>query len=416
VYSRLKYLPVYLKAAVKRYTDLNAPNVENRDPTSTYTTASSKRGIFSSLQFREQAADLMAQIRNDVRNQKRLYSHGSAATPIRQGPEYDPGMDSVGSVDIEPIDYGDDTEDISDVGADFTETLDIHPGMMQPAQDAGIGSADEYDLTRSVGELSLDSPSLIHHFPPLPVAIVVSSSPTPSIMSTEDAAPSMGRENSKPAYLAPLALPSTSTRPGVNTNDLNRFVSSSTASGVTGGSGTTTSIVRHEGRPIKLITPDSQLIPDRLGEMMFDQRLMKWVKASALSREVHPAGTSMRANDSHESEDPFHDIESLREEADPVVVEDVKQDKPLASNGGGSQVRRIRNPPSDSEGEDAEEAGLNCFSFDSNFLQDNRVPPPVVHEKESALDTDSEEDIDIGRSESTTDQFVRALAHSSAEP
>ncbi|KAI0689252.1 hypothetical protein BC835DRAFT_1308449 [Cytidiella melzeri] len=399
----------------ERVSYLNVPNVESKDTSSAWTAASSKRGIFSSLQFREQAADLMAQIRNDVRSHKRLFSQDSEPTPIRQGPAYNTGMDSVDSVDIEPIDYGDDTEIIPEAGAENTETLDIYTSSTQP-------NDVNHDLSRSVGELSLDSPSLLEQFPPLPMALVISSSSTESHISAPSAALSGGQGVSKPNYLSPhtggfsLAHPSTSSRVGVDPDDLNRFVSSSTASGATMVSGTTASIVRQEGRPIKLITPDSQMIPERLGEMMFDKRLKKWVKANSLAKDPHPAGVSIRTSGSNESEDPFRDIESLHEDNSPTA-EDFRPVEPLTSSRVSSmdlEASRYHETPSDTEAEDAEEVELTSFSFDGNSLQTGVAPPPG-HQYDDAVETDSEEDLTARRSEGTG-QFVIALANSFSEP
>ncbi|KAI0345679.1 hypothetical protein BDW22DRAFT_1353259 [Trametopsis cervina] len=417
------------EAAHNRVSYLNVPAGDNtKEGSSAWNTASSKRSMFSSVQFREQAADLMAQIRNDVRSHKRLFSVDSEATPVKRGYEEEQETHSDDSVDIEPINYGGDTELLSDFGEERTEVLYATnaPGT-RSGREAGLPNQarDVNDeLSRSVGQMSLESPSLLDQFPPLPIKVIVSSSSTSSQGSWRGDAPPDGQKGLKPTYLSPnadgiaLTRPSTSSRVGLNPDDLNRFVSSSTASGATIGSGTPASIVRHEGRPIKLITPDSQTIPERLGEMVFDQHLMKWVKSSSSARDTYPTSGTMKTSGSNESEDPFRDIESLNDDTTPTS-EDFNQnygqdDHPISDTSSSMDLdtSRVHELPSDSEVEDAEEVELTSFSFDGNSLQSTAS----MHENvESRLDTESEDDLTARRSEGTG-QFVRALADSFAEP
>lgn len=395
-----------------------AGHVESRATSSTYA-ASSRKSAYSSVQLREQAADLMAQIRNDVKSHKRLFTQDSDATPIRQGTQYDPGMDSVDSADINPINYGDDTEGLSDREHDLTDTLDLYNASLQATQDVDT-RYDDTDLARSVGNMSLDSVSLMEQFPPLPIALIVSSSSTSSHASAHQAVSPPRSGGSKPNYLSPhtggfaLAHPSTSARANMNPDDLNRFVSSSTASGATITSGTAPpSIVRHEARPIKLITPDSQLIPQRVGEMVFDQYLKKWVKATAVEKSTRNGGVSMRTNRSNESEDPFRDIESFPEEDSPTTPE-FAETNPAPSSVDpppNQEPNQIHEAPSDTETEDAEEVELTSFSFDGNSLQTGTKPAPG-HQSESALDTDSEEE---GEGTKPCARVVRVITESYSE-
>lgn len=122
--------------------------------------------------------------------------------------------------------------------------------------------------------------------------------------------------------------------------DLNRFVSSSTTATtvtmttLTSGSGG--SFVKHPGPPV-LPSPNTHThivrigpndvpeLPERVGPMIYDRQLMRWVKERSGSRRVqsgqltgNSTPTDRRtpgAGDTEgESEDPFRDIESLREE------------------------------------------------------------------------------------------------------
>lgn len=363
----------------------------------------------------------MAQIRNDVKSHKRLSSKDMDKTPIREGPEYDPGMDSVDSDTggIRPIDYGDDTESVPDAEQDPTDTLDLYNISMESTRGTTTqnGTQDvDNDLAHDLGDMSLDSTSLMEQFPPLPIALIVSSSSSSSHVSIQRPTSPGGSGGSKPNYLSPhgggfpLAHPSTSARANMNPDDLNRFVSSSTASGATITSGTTTaSIVKHEGRPIKLITPESQMIPQRIGEMMFDPYLKKWVKAGVFGKNSEVGGVSARTNGSNDSEDPFHDIESLQDDGPAVVMEcDVVEPVPSSNpHPVDPEVAQRQDVSTDTESDDAEEAELTSFSFDSHSLQ-----APVQSLPTHALETEPEGIAHIQRNSDDAGQTAKPSVES----
>jgi hypothetical protein len=157
----------------------------------------------------------------------------------------------------------------------------------------------------------------------------------------------------------PPPYPTSSLRSGVN-GDLNRFVSSSTASGTTLTTGSAPSFTKHAGpAQMRRIAPeDIPMLPERVGKMVFDKGMMKWVKATALAT----AGLleeDQRGNDggTEESDDPFRDIESLREEdsrsreVNVEVVEQIDVDKAMSV---------IEEHPSMED----DEVELTTFSFD----------------------------------------------------
>ena len=111
---------------------------------------------------------------------------------------------------------------------------------------------------------------------------------------------------------APSSHPTSSVR--LRTEDMNRFVSSSTASGTTLTSGSTQSFAKHPGpAQIRTIAPsDLPSMPDQMGGMMFDKVMMKWVKTTARATET-PMDDYLPPEE--HSEDPFEDIESLRDES-----------------------------------------------------------------------------------------------------
>ncbi|KAG8927688.1 hypothetical protein FRC02_007914 [Tulasnella sp. 418] len=121
---------------------------------------------------------------------------------------------------------------------------------------------------------------------------------TPSVAIEQNVQSSLPQTRRRPSS-APLAL-----RPNHPTHaqeDMNRFVSSSTAA--SGMSGTTAgSFVKHAGPPagahMRTIRPQELqgVIPDRVGGMIFSKTLGKWVREDG---------------NGDASEDPFGDIESL---------------------------------------------------------------------------------------------------------
>ena len=116
-----------------------------------------------------------------------------------------------------------------------------------------------------------------------------------------------------PLTLAPPSYPSTSIRVTAN-DDLNRFVSSSTASGTTLTASSAPSFVKHAGPAhIRTIAPgDLPSLPDKFGDMLFDKVMMKWIKNTAKLTMGHEKSVS---NSAEVSDDPFGDIESLRDDS-----------------------------------------------------------------------------------------------------
>lgn len=237
----------------------------------------------------------------------------------------------------------------------------------QEQDDTNVGQ----DLTEGMSRMSLDSEHLLEQFPNPPVVITVAATSPPSGETST-------RLQVNPTLLAPSnghvpAYPSSSIRSGRN-EDLTRFVSSSTTSGTTLTAGSTGSFVKHPGpKQITRITPeDVPALPDRVGKMVFDKVLMKWVKVSADAPEEderHPP-----VADANDSEDPFRDFESLREEdtsrqpdVSAVVIEGEYEDHDVdvSADVEQSRIEEVE----ESEVEDEEEAELTSFSFDSSSAE-----------------------------------------------
>ena len=207
-----------------------------------------------------------------------------------------------------------------------------------------------------------------------------------SDMTVEDDRVPVIRVDSTPASnvapLAPSYLPPQRTATG---EDLNRFVSASTASGTTLTAGSAPSFVKHAG-PVQIrhISPaDVPTLHERVGKMIFDKVMMKWVKATAVdvfekSSKEHASGTEGT------SEDPFRDIESLKGDGSNGRTRRSEDDAEATVDEQGDTGEATEN----SEIDDEEEAELNSFSFDG--------PPAVVGMGDGMDDdqtTDSEDEI-----------------------
>ncbi|KAI0754656.1 hypothetical protein C8Q80DRAFT_1216571 [Daedaleopsis nitida] len=445
---------------LRRPNFLAVPDNGSSNDTTPNGTTSSKRSGYSSLGYRQQAASLMEQIRNDMKGSKRLFSGDTETSHFRN----------------------DDATEASVLSADTTvpslrsRNGDPHPlaGLRRPSnlppqsrkvsgavsnrmssisrgkQRAGSSprktstaarpshtSRPSEDRTRELTEdftrMSLEaSRMMLAEFPAPPTSTPFAPPVRLVAASTSTAPPSPVKPS--PGLLAPPttsgsvpAYPSSSLRAGRN-EDLTRFVSSSTASGTTLTAGSAESFVKHAGPKqvtqlhITQIKPsDVGQLPDRVGKMVFDRVMMRWVKATALAtagvaEEDAPisAGSGLGASvaigrgepgnlsidQDNESEDPFRDIESLRED-DTGGHTDGGSEKSV-DDEDSMVLEKSRIEEVLSEVEDAEEAELTSFSTDGpsqDFIED----VPTLHELEQADSsyTDSEATNDTRDEEDT---------------
>nr|VWO99702.1 Histidine kinase 1 [Ganoderma boninense] len=397
----------------------------SKDPSPNGTT-SSKRSGYSSLGYRQQAASLMAQIRNDMKGSKRMFSGDTEASHLRNDDVTE--ASSIVSADLTVPSLrsrnGDSTayarlrrpsevlsqsrrpsmgvsSRVSSVSwgkqraGSSPRPSPRKPSVVRPTHSAHPSS----DLTREISEeftrMSVSETSrMLSQFPVPPVP---GSLPPPVRLVTASTSTAPGSPvRPSPGHLAPPnvpAYPSSSLRAGRNA-DLTRFVSSSTASGTTLTTGSADSFVKHAGpKQMVQITPNDvgALLADRVGKMVFDRVMMRWVKATALATSGIPeaeacaavgsAGAALTVeigvvrnveeDQDNESEDPFRDIEI--DEGDSMPLEKSRIEEVL-----------------EEDIEDEEEAELTSFSTDGpshDFAQD--VP----------ID-DTEEDVDISYTES----------------
>ncbi|KAI0629876.1 hypothetical protein C8Q77DRAFT_1064510 [Trametes polyzona] len=383
-------------APLRRPSLLAVPEQGNsRDPSPAGTVSSGQQSAYSSLAFRQQAANLMAQIRNDMKGPKRLFS---GDTDISQQRTDDTTEASAISADTT-------VPSLRTRGGDFV--IQTHPRQLSsslaqmrrastatqrvssvsrgkqreklpasPRRSPRPRKQDESraevtkDLAEDFTRMSLESSQVLAQFPAPPVRLVAAS--------TSTAPPSPVKPS--PGLLAPPAqsgpaYPSSSLRTGRNA-DLTRFVSSSTASGTTVTTGSAESFVKHPGpAQITHITPnDVPALPERVGKMVFDRVMMRWVKATAIATAGAPEVEEHLTQDfdgDNDSEDPFRDIESLRED-DSAVHDDNDENEEQGGQGESmyldtdmeTEKSRFEEVVDDEDVEDAEEAELTSFSTD----------------------------------------------------
>ncbi|KAJ8521073.1 hypothetical protein ONZ45_g2183 [Pleurotus djamor] len=315
----------------------------NGSTSSTDTSVNSRSGTA----YRQQAEALMAQIRGDVKGQKRLFSGDTDATVTTR---LDNSTDTT-HTSVRLKGGKDDPKDSS---------LRLHRSNSSYSTSSSSRSrnsprraSNPRSRVVTVGRLTDDV---------LRMSLRESRTGAPEVTITPPTIVSTSSEPLLASPRIPPSYPAFSIRSATN-DDLNRFVSSSTASGTTMTSGTAPSFVKHSGpAQIRTIAPqDVPTLPDKVGKMIFDKVLMKWVKNPAFGTSVvaeEDVAASPEADG--ESEDPFRDIESLddsriRDHHDGHHTSrrhiDVDADDAMSKIEEVSEV-------------DGEEAELTSFSFD----------------------------------------------------
>ncbi|KIJ54584.1 hypothetical protein M422DRAFT_24524 [Sphaerobolus stellatus SS14] len=298
-------------------------------PSSLYSSSSGSKPstIASALGYRRQAADLMAQIRMDMKTGKRLFSLETA-----KGSVEDEGENGPLHVSVTPASPG------------STQHLTIPASQRSASPQQGavprklpgrsprklllrLSAADEVDrelaMNKSVSDTSLQDIPPVQSQTIAPFSIQSASEPIQAF-----------HVNISPPTLADIQA----LRPPSTIGETNRVVSSGTSAsvetadsamtrGTTATSATSVitvrssssgsmvsapSFVKHPG-PVQMtrITPqDMPPLPDTVGGMRFDHVLMRWIKAMP-SKENEDVEAGLTAV-SEESEDPFRDFESLR--------------------------------------------------------------------------------------------------------
>ncbi|KAJ7725348.1 hypothetical protein B0H16DRAFT_281822 [Mycena metata] len=302
---------------LRRSSLLNVPANTDSNPSSSNGTMNSS-APYSSSTYRQQAAALMAQIKSDMKGNKRIFSGDTEMSHVTAHLE-----DEMSFAHVVPP----------------TITIQLHD------------KENMRDTSRHHRRVSSSGSARIRASPRRPHRPLDPTAEAEAVLPGDMSNLSLARRQllaprgntdiiANPALLLPTTVPVFPTgtmRSGTN-EDLNRFVSSSTASG-TLTAVSAPSYVKHPGpAQLRTIAPkDVPVLPDRMGDMLFDKVMMKWVKS------VQPGnGEAPDFIPEEPSEDPFGDIESLRD------------DSRGAQEGGGDAT------------EDEEEMELTSFSTDAS--------------------------------------------------
>ena len=328
--------------------------------------SSSKASSYSSATYRQKAAALMEQIKTDVKRHKRVLSS-----------DWDTSHTATTHVEDHSLTGSVKTSAGGKENHRHRRTSSSKSNVLRsrssPKKSLKLTSEDT-DLLRDFSQMSINLPAPIVNITFVPSI----APPTTQTMA--------------PLPLAPPSYPSTSIRLTTN-EDLNRFVSSSTASGTTLTAGSAPSFVKHAGPAhIRTIAPgDLPSLPERFGDMLFDKVMMKWIKSTAKSAMEH--GKSVN-NSVEVSDDPFGDIESLRDDSK-TGAEIEESARPLEEdiNLGGLGAMSIIEEQS--EVDDGEEMELTSFSTDASAHVVNIMTGVETDGYDDDLTTDSDDADDL---------------------
>ncbi|KAG2060671.1 hypothetical protein BDR06DRAFT_948028 [Suillus hirtellus] len=363
--------------------------------TTSSSTAITAPSNHSSLAYRHQAASLMQQIKNDIRGSKRLFSGATDISHLTHADDIsriERSCDSVSSVSQVNLDK----KKVNKFGSPRrpSSSSKSYRSPRKASRNTFIEDADR-TLEHEMSNMSIEAPWQY---------LVTSVSITPNAglnnvphirvtPSTSQHSMTYAREQ------IPSPYPSSSTRSGPN-EDINRMVSSSTASGTITTTSSAPSFVKHAG-PIQItrIAPsDVPALPQRVGRMVYDKDLMKWVRVAtraASDAEDQRNQTTCTGTDG-DSEDPFKDIESLKEDdsrdTHGSAHIDVEGDIPEAGGEHDEmEISRVEEVEEDVELNDQEEVDLTSFSFDGPSIAAVRIMPSDDSEGEGEVQTSHSE-------------------------
>ncbi|TFK48628.1 hypothetical protein OE88DRAFT_1663703 [Heliocybe sulcata] len=320
----------------------------------------------SFLDYRMQAVDLMAQIRTDVQEQGRLFSGDTMVSHVAAALSHSAARQSLSSSQRTAL--AQTQAHSKGSSAEQTEPVQIR----SPARKDHLSSST--DARRSLKNRSprklcrVGSDGSLPGKPPFEVPAVAVFTAFPASNGANPAPFPISDGFLAPTHIA--GYPSSSLRLRVS-EDLNRLVSSSTASGTTLTAGSSAgSYSKHAGPPhmTRIAPEDMPALPDRVGKMVFDKELMKWVKDTAKATSFHADDPQAR---DQTSEDPFRDIESLKDEDS---SRSRRSRRLSAQSQRTSEMSRITEVE-ESELEDEEERELASFSMGDH---PSRVVPAMA--------------------------------------
>lgn len=314
----------------------------------------------------------MEQIKSDVQYQKRMLLEDTDTSQLTT--HVDESTNSLTESVKFRIDGKENVHQAAPVRRRSSKPNYNHSSQKSPRK-SNKSKVDESDLLQNLCRVTIHEGQPVINFTLTPPTIVNPINVAPQ-------SPPITIDQQLQSTLAPPSYPSVR----LNANeDLSRFVSSSTASGSTLTAGSATSFVKHAGPVhIRTIAPgDLPALPERFGDMFFDRNRMKWVKKSRTTADAEKSFS--HATDA--SEDPFGDIESLRD--DSKVEEPEELISPEAHNDMGDRPLVEMSRIEEQSEIDEEEQELSNFSTDisAHIVQVMTGVEPDAYDDET---TDSE--------------------------
>jgi hypothetical protein len=330
----------------------------------------------------------MQQIKNDIRGSKRLFSGTTEVSHLTHTDEPSRVERSYSSAwSVSEVKENVTRKKVSKFGSPCRPSSSSR-GYRSPRRTSRNPSIEDADRTLEyeMSNMSIDAPWQ-EPSPPISVAPSAAFNNVPHIRVT----PSTGQQ--------PVAHPPAQVPPSYSSSSINRMVSSSTASGsIITTTSSAPSFVKHAG-PVQIthIAPsDVPALPQRVGRMVYDKDLMKWVRAA--SRVVSDADDQrdQTTGTDGESEDPFKDIESLKEDDSRDTHDNVRIAEVTVLDARGehdqTEFSRVEDNGEDGELNDQEEVDLTSFSFDGPSVAAIRIVPSDESEEgdEEVQTSDSE--------------------------
>ncbi|TDL23216.1 hypothetical protein BD410DRAFT_747256 [Rickenella mellea] len=410
-----------------RFLQLPEPYPRPPSSASTTTIAGSANGTdgshskYSSLAYRRQAADLMAQIKQDMKKSKRIFSDQTEKSFFA---EVDKSYTSTRKRLAIDIDKENDpslvVEEHDRRGHRKSHHAEHARHKASPRKVLRrLSAADEVD--RSIANQSSGSAA-----DSAKVADRVRS-PNPTFL-----APPLAQLNPS-ADVDAWRQQGTGNGANANNEDLNRMVSSSTTAttGTTLTTGSAGSFVKHAGpAQMVMIKPgDVPALPERVGRMVYDRNLMRWIKVRGGSgeggaEEDERSMVQPNEDEGGDSEDPFRDIESLRDE-DSATRRRYEEARQTTEDDDGSVDMEmddsaegvVEEGETGFEDEETEEEGddgaFGTFSFDAPGTGIVHVMTGGPEDDET---TDSEDDDESVHGQEEMEELSAATASLSITP
>ena len=351
----------------------------------------------SSLAIRQQAEAFMQQIKNDMKGSKRLFSGDTDVSPhshVEDGAASvaDKSHHSLWSVVTH--DKGHRNRKKSPIaGSPRRPTASTRHQQSPRKYSRSVSAEQDRSFIHEISNMSIEAPWQTDTSSLVVSDRVHNNVPDIKVTASTFVATAVDLPPPARSYLTASVR---------SNDDLNRFVSTSTASGTMVTASSAPSFIKHAG-PIHIthIAPsDVPSLPQRIGRMVYDKEKMRWTRASSHAVSDVDDPRDQTAGTDGESEDPFRDIDSLREDdsgstrhnregATTVNLESDGEEDDEYDSAKPVDISRIEEVEED-EVNDQEEVDLTSFTFDGPSIAVSRVVPSEDEIGDESADSDSD--------------------------